>query len=1717
MREGLRSSGKLLVEAEKGEASPATLEVNSTKEKGCYLSDEKAPNLIGSGIEEEKVASTSKEKAVGLKHEECGIGSDIGEDKIAECSSNKKKRSIIVGEGESEDDHCVKKLKSREDDMVDGRPQVVRRVLRSMSAAKCEGNVHNEKGQINGGFIAERTIGKTGSEEERIKEEKEKTDNLHYSCQSDDMVNTKLEHKRGQPPKFQESDEYEKKLADIQKGEIDQSAGRGSYHLKNKLSNRIKRKRGRPRKSQESDEFQGTWGDVEKGEIDQSAGHESHHLNKKLSNEIKRKRGRPPKSQESNEFQQKWGDVEKGEVDQYAGLHNKSSNEKKCKRGRPPKSQESDVFQQKCDDVEKGEIDQSAGQESHQFNNKVSKKIKRKRGRPPKAQQSDGSEKKWGGVEKEVIDLSIGQQSRAPNNEAINFLKPRRGRPSRAKKSDLSEKKRADPEEEACDRVADEKSDQLDNEVRENLKHNLERPFKLNKAKKVGALRKKKMGRPSKDNIHDVNHNIRRNSSLSGKRLLVKENNTKLFPGKKIKDNSEENVGNTKQKAGEITHSRSERQAVRDKIVDMLLGAGWEIQHRPRNGRQYMDAVYVNPEGRTHWSVTLAYRVLKKHYEDGNGGSKMHNSSFQFTPIPEEELSILTKVMIKERSDKNKKKKKWNKGEKGDKTAGAVNKKKWKLQKRKLGAWAGVSHKMLKGRKKLKNRHCQQDDLAATLGEGSTVSVRGHKRLETHGRKRCSLIARKSQDGIESDKDGYVLYNGKRTVLAWMIDLGTVPLDGKVQYLKRRKARFITKGSITTDGIQCDCCNKTFTSAEFEAHAGGKSCQPFENIYLETGSSLLQCQLDSWYKEDDSAHKGFHFIDIDGEDPNDDTCGICGDGGDLICCDSCPSTFHQSCLEIRFPSGLWHCMYCLCKFCGMVGGNTCQRDGNMAAVSHALVTCHLCEDKYHHSCFQEKDIINADPGSPSFCGNNCQELYERLQMLFGVKQELEAGFSWTFVRRFDVSSDISVSGMSRKVDCNSKVAVALQIMDECFVPMVDHKSGVNLIRNIVYSFGSNFNRLNYSGFFNAVLERGDEMIAAASIRIHGNHLAEMPFIGTRYMYRRQGMCRRLLSAIEMGLCSLNVGKLVIPAISELTGTWTSVFGFKHLEGSDKQIMRNMNMMVFPGVDMLQKPLLKHPFTEENMHPIEGLNSTKREEFHTKEEMTKFFNENCSAGCDLKGSSESDVTHSGNIMNEHAAVESSSVLDGCLNDISDITAQNASDKIPVDQSKGILNPHDSLCDARDQTGDEMLNNSDKRCSNEVNLEASSQAGVPCASNIVSQPAAAGSGLPHPDGCSDETTDITNQNVLDKKCNDYSTLISKNVEHTPDSLVHNTAEIISSHSQELVSDHGRKVTDQNADLADESGSVVDGCPNYTSDSTTQGAIDKIPDDRSGVISNHLGVRNRMVNPPDSLCDARAQPGYEMLNGSDKRCSNELDLKASGETGVPHASNIIGKPATAGSALQHPDGTNETTDITIQDVIQKKCYDHLSPISENERDLDPLVHNTTEIISFHSQELVCEHGAKVSYSYVADSVSETTNISNNVFQSTLPEAPENVQDSLDGCFAALPIEQNMSSMGNDAHCISLEVGIGVGGEHDLKDASNTAQKGTILLHGGLDSDRTHVNTELLKPPGSDFEIDVIQRNSESTCSSSSAPSVILHCASGGGNSCGAPEVVILSNQAN
>ncbi|XP_040858469.1 transcription intermediary factor 1-alpha isoform X2 [Ochotona curzoniae] len=49
------------------------------------------------------------------------------------------------------------------------------------------------------------------------------------------------------------------------------------------------------------------------------------------------------------------------------------------------------------------------------------------------------------------------------------------------------------------------------------------------------------------------------------------------------------------------------------------------------------------------------------------------------------------------------------------------------------------------------------------------------------------------------------------------------------------------------------------------------------------------------------------------DDPNEDWCAVCQNGGELLCCDKCPKVFHLSChvpTLTNFPSGEWICTFC---------------------------------------------------------------------------------------------------------------------------------------------------------------------------------------------------------------------------------------------------------------------------------------------------------------------------------------------------------------------------------------------------------------------------------------------------------------------------------------------------------------------------------------------------------------------------------------------------------------------------------------------------------------------------------------------------------------------------------------------------------------------------------------------------------------------------------------
>jgi hypothetical protein len=77
---------------------------------------------------------------------------------------------------------------------------------------------------------------------------------------------------------------------------------------------------------------------------------------------------------------------------------------------------------------------------------------------------------------------------------------------------------------------------------------------------------------------------------------------------------------------------------------------------------------------------------------------------------------------------------------------------------------------------------------------------------------------------------------------------------------------------------------------------------------------------------------------------------------------------------------------------------------------------------------------------------------------------------------------------------------------------------------------------------------------------------------------------------------LKVKLLIIPATADFSHVWISKFGFRQVEDSLKKEMRSMNLLTFPGIDVLQKELLAPRHTEsavdtEDCDPCnEGTNS-----------------------------------------------------------------------------------------------------------------------------------------------------------------------------------------------------------------------------------------------------------------------------------------------------------------------------------------------------------------------------------------------------------------------------------------------------------------------------------------------------------------------------------------------
>ncbi|XP_066350192.1 uncharacterized protein [Miscanthus floridulus] len=406
-----------------------------------------------------------------------------------------------------------------------------------------------------------------------------------------------------------------------------------------------------------------------------------------------------------------------------------------------------------------------------------------------------------------------------------------------------------------------------------------------------------------------------------------------------------------------------------------------------------------------------------------------------------------------------------------------------------------------------------------------------------------------------------------RTVLNKLLEMGIVARVNILQCRGPGGKNVLKDGNITTSGIRCRCCGTTFTMSKFKCHAGLRQEVPSLNLFLGTGKSYSLCQLQAWSIEQKVRKERAKDTMSLQADQNDDTCGSCGDGGELICCDNCPASYHQACLPCQdIPDGNWYCSSCLCDICGEVINSKELR------TSLPALECSQCERQYHVKCVSAKVPCNEDGPGTWFCGRKCQQIYTIFRSRVGVPDHVDDGLSCTILRNNGDKKVRTAEEIALMAECNMKLMIALSIMEECFLPILDPRTGIDIIPSILYNWRSDFIHFNHKGFYTVVLENDDSMVSVASIRLHGAIVAEMPLVATSTENRQQGMCRRLMDYIEEMLKFLKVEMLLLSAIPHLVETWTSTFGFREIDDSDKKRLSKVRLAAVPGSVLLKKKL-----------------------------------------------------------------------------------------------------------------------------------------------------------------------------------------------------------------------------------------------------------------------------------------------------------------------------------------------------------------------------------------------------------------------------------------------------------------------------------------------------------------------------------------------------------------
>ncbi|XP_020530843.1 increased DNA methylation 1-like [Amborella trichopoda] len=452
-------------------------------------------------------------------------------------------------------------------------------------------------------------------------------------------------------------------------------------------------------------------------------------------------------------------------------------------------------------------------------------------------------------------------------------------------------------------------------------------------------------------------------------------------------------------------------------------------------------------------------------------------------------------------------------------------------------------------------------------------------------RELCNLLG---THGTQKKPRDMSLRSGRpstRTVLSWMIDHNVIlPREKLSYYVGGEDNRVKGEARVTRVGIKCNCCSEVYRIADFEAHAKTPSSQ----IFVGDGRSLYDCQRQML---DQSVLKDLRLKSCErkkadyNQCESDEICSICHYGGELVLCDCCPSAYHLACLHLKdLPEGDWFCPSCCCAICDGDESNADRDQFN----AKTFLNCEQCNHNYHVGCYNERGsmVVKSYPKGNWFCSKKCSDIHTCLNDLLGKRIPTKiSGITWTLLRGRRNRRTCNNSEIEEMTGYHCKLCVAYDILHECFVPVIEPWTNRDIVVDLLSNNRFELKRLDFGGFYTLILENeDDEMISVATIRIHGEKIAELPLVGTSVKFRRQSMCHLLIDGLEKLLAGIGVERLLLPAANQVKKTWETSFGFQVVEDSEKKELIKYLLPFCSFSISLHMPFLQRTFASRHAAP-----------------------------------------------------------------------------------------------------------------------------------------------------------------------------------------------------------------------------------------------------------------------------------------------------------------------------------------------------------------------------------------------------------------------------------------------------------------------------------------------------------------------------------------------------